>query len=190
VRWDRLGTLALGRAYVRGLIPRPSVGQRIGRILSGDFQSTPMLINVVGYAKALASSGTLPPTTTYLEFAAHWDASSGEGTTFADGFRNPTRMLEPLRRREALVGLSRLALVAARLRADVGRWPDTLEELRLAFPEGLPLDPYTDLDFRFDRLPDGVRLTVEHIPEKAADTLRDFGLEWVLRDPQQEHRDR
>src|SRR5207247_290315 len=59
---------------------------------------------------------------------------------------------------DARVRLARVALALGEFRATHGDFPSSLDDLRSAFPDGLPLDPFTDAPFVYERVPDGVRV--------------------------------
>jgi hypothetical protein len=62
-------------------------------------------------------------------------------------------------RAEAQRRLARVTLALAERRTASGAYPATLDELRGAFPEGMPLDPYSDTPFLYETTPTGVRVS-------------------------------
>ena len=85
---------------------------------------------------------------------------------------------------EAKRRLARVALAAAERRETTGAWPASLDELRDAFPDGVPLDPYTDAPFVYDASGAKVRLaSAGALPGAATPddaTLREQLLLWEV----------
>jgi hypothetical protein len=108
------------------------------------------------------------------------------GLLRAPGSKDLTvRLVHTALRTEAAARLARVALAAADLRATHGDFPASLDELRPMFPDGVPLDPYTDAPFVYERTAAGVRIASAGrlAGEDALDeaTLRAQCLSWELR---------
>jgi hypothetical protein len=92
---------------------------------------------------------------------------------------------ERLGRAEAASRLARVALVVAEHRVKHGDFPASLDEMKAAFAGGVPLDPFTDAPFVFEKTATGVRIaSVGRLPEdKPLDdaTLRERCLVWELK---------
>jgi hypothetical protein len=93
--------------------------------------------------------------------------------------------VERVFRDEAACRLCRVALAVAEHRAKHGDFPATLDELKWAFPDEIPPDPYTDAPFVYERTAAGVRISsAGHLagesPPDAAD-LRERLLVWELK---------
>jgi hypothetical protein len=81
--------------------------------------------------------------------------------------------------------LARIALAAAEHRATRGDFPASLDDLKWAFPDGIPLDPFTNAPFVYTRTDDGIRIAS---PGRLADeapvddaTLRELFLVWEMK---------
>jgi hypothetical protein len=61
-------------------------------------------------------------------------------------------------RTEARVRLARIALAVASLRARTGALPKSLDDLAPDFPQGVPMDPFTDAPFVFTRTDVEIRI--------------------------------
>ena len=98
----------------------------------------------------------------------------------------PIRTLAPrLARTDGATRLARIALAAAEHRATHGDFPASLDELKPMFPDGVPLDPYTDAPFVYEKTAAGVRIaSAGRLPEDAPlddATLRERCLVWELK---------
>ncbi len=93
-------------------------------------------------------------------------------------------------RADAVNRLARIALALAEHRRTHGSWPGSLDALAPLFADGVvPIDPWSDRPFVYQRLDDRVRVSS---PGPAADPvwgetydesqLREYGLVWELRD--------
>jgi hypothetical protein len=86
---------------------------------------------------------------------------------------------------DACCRLARVALAVAEHRAKHGDFPASLDELKPMFPDGVPLDPYTDAPFVYERTSAGARIaSVGRLSEgKPLDdtTLRERCLVWELK---------
>jgi hypothetical protein len=87
--------------------------------------------------------------------------------------------------REAASRLARIALAAVAYRNEHGDFPASLDDLRPAFADGVPLDPFTDASFLYARTDTGVRLASRGTLADATeppdeDTLRERCLLWNL----------
>jgi hypothetical protein len=94
-------------------------------------------------------------------------------------------VVERLGRLEAQTRLARIALAAAEYRAKHGDFPASLDELAPMFADGVPLDPYTDAPFVYERTATGVRIAsagrVADEPAVDVETLREKCLVWELK---------
>ena len=102
-------------------------------------------------------------------------------STWGDG--HLPRLCRMLRAGDAMEELARVALAACEHRAVHGAWPESAAALAPLFPDGVPLDPYTDEPFPMTL--DGETLVIRARPPEGAapkkgETLRDAGLEWRL----------
>jgi hypothetical protein len=92
---------------------------------------------------------------------------------------------ERVGRTEAASRLARVALVVAEHRVKHGDFPASLDELKAAFPDGAPLDPFTDAPFAYERTPSRARIASAGRPtgDKPLDdaTLRERCLVWELK---------
>ncbi len=97
----------------------------------------------------------------------------------------PSRVAVHMARADAATRLARIALAAAEHRVTHGDFPATLDELKSMFPDGIPLDPYTDAPFVYETTPTGVRIaSVGRLADEAAldePTLRERCLVWELK---------
>jgi hypothetical protein len=88
-------------------------------------------------------------------------------------------------RTDAACRLAQVALAASEHRAKRGDFPATLDELKAAFPNGVPRDPYMDEPFRYERTDAGVRIASSGRPPWWAvqpdDSLREDGMLWELK---------
>jgi hypothetical protein len=88
-------------------------------------------------------------------------------------------------RADAATRLARVALAAAEFRAKHGDFPASLDDLKPLFAAGVPLDPYTDAPFVYERTATGVRVASAGrlADEDALDeaTLRERCLVWELK---------
>lgn len=66
------------------------------------------------------------------------------------------RLARKLAELESATALARVALAVAERRAATGAWPASLDDLRDAFPDGVPLDRFTDAPFVYD--PSGAKV--------------------------------
>ena len=95
------------------------------------------------------------------------------------------QLLTLLTRTDAQQRLARVALAAAEHRATHGDFPASLDELKPMFPDGLPLDPYTDAPFVYARTASGARIaSLGRLPEETPlddATLRERVLVWEVK---------
>ena len=94
------------------------------------------------------------------------------------------KLVRAITQTDAATRLARIALAAAEHRAKHGDFPASLDELKPMFPDGLPLDPYTDAPFAYARTATGARIAslgrlAEETPLDDA-TLRERVLVWEL----------
>ncbi len=141
-------------------------------------------------AQALAASETLEstPTDSYPRMAAEF-ARLGAGASQSYGHISVIRPIvqcaERLARTDAATRLARIALAAAEHRAKHGDFPASLDDLAGAFPNGVPLDPFTDAPFVYEKTATGVRISsagrLAAEPPLSDATLRERMLVWALR---------
>jgi hypothetical protein len=85
---------------------------------------------------------------------------------------------------DACARLARVALASAEFRAARGAFPTSLDDLRDVFADGVPLDPFTDAPFVYEKTPDGVRLSsrgrLAPKPALTFDAAASWGLAWDL----------
>jgi hypothetical protein len=95
-----------------------------------------------------------------------------------------TKLMARVARTEAAQALARIALALAEHRATTGAFPSSLDELKPMFPDGVPLDPFTDAPFVYDNTATGVRLAsagrLGDGPPLEEATLRERCLVWEL----------
>jgi hypothetical protein len=84
-------------------------------------------------------------------------------------------------RAEAALRLARVALAAAEFRATRGDYANSLDDLAPMFADGVPLDPYTDARFSYDRSATEVRIASAGRSARDDPTLREECLVWELR---------
>jgi hypothetical protein len=90
-----------------------------------------------------------------------------------------------LARTDAACRLARIALAAAVHRAKHGEFPASPDDLNDAFPDGVPLDPFTDAAFEFERTASGVRIASSgprtEGRSRGVKTMPDDALVWELK---------
>jgi hypothetical protein len=88
-------------------------------------------------------------------------------------------------RTEAVARLARVALAVAEFRATHADFPASLDDLKPMFPDGVPLDPFTEALFTYEKSASGVRIASAGrlAGEEAIDeaTLRAQCLSWELK---------
>jgi hypothetical protein len=86
---------------------------------------------------------------------------------------------------EAARALARVALAVAEFHATHGDFPASLDGLKASFPEGVPLDPFTDAPFVYETTATGVRIAsagrVAGDPAPDEKRLRERCLVWELK---------
>ena len=86
---------------------------------------------------------------------------------------------------EAACRLARVALAAAEHRATHGDFPASLDDLKPMFADGVPLDPFTDTPFVYEKTVTGVRIaSLGRLANEDAideETLREKCLVWELK---------
>ena len=87
---------------------------------------------------------------------------------------------------DATMRLARVALAVTERRETSGRWPATLDEIGDMFPDGVPLDPYTEAAFEYEAHESGARIaSAGHFPgepQRLESDIMEDGLSWnVLR---------
>jgi hypothetical protein len=164
------------------------VGKRIERALRGQpeppapaFRGTPK--EFVAAHAAFAPLESLP-TDSYPrimnEVRAFWDAT--KDAPFVHGWMPASPgVVESFARTAAGARLARVALAVAAHRD----FPPSLDELRPMFPDGVPLDPFTDAPFIYEKTATGARVaSLGRLSEDeplADPTLRERCLVWELK---------
>ena len=122
------------------------------------------------------------PKSSYLEQGAAWRALSRASAAQVPDV--PTRFAHSIAV-ESCRRLARVALAAAEHRATHGDFPASLDELAPMFPDGVPLDPFTDAPFVYERTATGVRIAsqgrLDEEPAVDDAELRDRGMLWELK---------
>lgn len=94
------------------------------------------------------------------------------------------RMIATAAERMAAQRLARIALAAAEHRTTHGSLPASMSDLDPLFPDGSPLDPFTDAPFLFERTAEGVRIasrgSAPDRPGMGEGDLRERTLLWDL----------
>jgi hypothetical protein len=95
------------------------------------------------------------------------------------------RTMRNARRTDAVARLARVGLAVVEHRGKHGDYPSSLDELKPAFPDGVPTDPFTDAPFVYEKTPTGARIATagraEGDPAVDATELRASGLVWELK---------
>jgi hypothetical protein len=95
------------------------------------------------------------------------------------------RIAYPYAQVDAQTRLARVALAAAEFHATHGDFPASLDELKPMFADGVPLDPFTDAPFVYEKTETGVRIaSAGRLADEAAineATLRERCLVWELK---------
>jgi hypothetical protein len=88
------------------------------------------------------------------------------------------------KRDDAQQALARIALAAAEYRAKHGNFPASLDELAPMFADGVPLDPFSDAPFAYERTASGIRIASAGLladePAVDEEELRKDCLLWEL----------
>ena len=113
-------------------------------------------------------------------------AIDGTGLLRESGPKNGTvKLTQTALRNEAAVRLARVALAAAGFRATHGDFPVSIDDLRPMFPDGVPLDPFAEAPFVYERTATGVRIAstgrLADADPVDQQRLRDQGLAWELK---------
>jgi hypothetical protein len=114
------------------------------------------------------------------EVRAFWDAT--KDAPFVHGWMPASPgVVESFARTAAGARLARVALAVAAHRD----FPPSLDELRPMFPDGVPLDPFTDAPFIYEKTATGARVaSLGRLSEDeplADPTLRERCLVWELK---------
>jgi hypothetical protein len=124
------------------------------------------------YPRMAAEIRTFVSATTMTPFVERWMPAS------------PT-FIEHIARMDAATSLARIALAVAEHRAKHGDFPASLDEVKPMFPDGVPLDPYNDAPFVYERTSAGARIaSAGRLPEDKpldAAKLRERCLVWELK---------
>jgi hypothetical protein len=95
------------------------------------------------------------------------------------------KVADSLGQDEARCRLARVALAVAEHRAKHGDFPASLDDVKPMFPDGVPLDPYNDAPFVYERTSAGARIaSAGRLPEDKpldAAKLRERCLVWELK---------
>jgi hypothetical protein len=139
--------------------------------------------SIVGYCEDLREASELPtrPFSAYLRRSRAMVAAAREPRS---AIVIPSAA-ERAGRTEAACRLARVALAVAERRSVDGEFPASLDALRPMFADGVPLDPFTDAPFVYERTPTGVRIeSAGRLAEDAAldePMLRERCLVWELK---------
>lgn len=122
------------------------------------------------------------PTSSYPRFVEQWAEVDRTTQNTRSGWIPPHFHESVLT--DARTSLARVALAAAAFRDVHGDLPATLADLRDAFPDGVPLDPYTEAPLAYETTDAGVRIAsagrLGSFPPLDAASLRERGLLWDL----------
>ncbi len=95
------------------------------------------------------------------------------------------RITRTARRIDAAARLARVGMAVAEFRVKHGDFPASLDELRAAFADGVPTDPFTGAAFVYEKTPTGVRVASAgrgaDDPLIQVTTPRMLGLVWELK---------
>ncbi len=100
-------------------------------------------------------------TDSYSRLAAEIDAvvaAAPKGSAAASVGSWLPRFAATLAKTDAACRLARIALAASVFHTKHGDFPALLDELRPTFPDGVPLDPFTDAPFVYEKTATGVRI--------------------------------
>jgi hypothetical protein len=126
-------------------------------------------------------------TDSYPRLAAEIDAAvaaATKGSAAASMASWLPRYAASLAKTDAACRLARIALAAAEFRSKHGAFSASLDELKDAFPDGVPLDPFTDAQFAYEKTATGARIASTgrvsaHL--RPDDTLPEGELVWELK---------
>jgi hypothetical protein len=92
----------------------------------------------------------------------------------------PLKLLTEELRHTATMRLARVGLALLEFRQEYGRWPDSLAELAPRFAGSVPLDPYAQEPFRYERVGDGTRIEAA-APIPLEELREEYEIAWELR---------
>ncbi len=185
LRAECVGTIEGYRSILDGRFPTRPWYKRVADRIRGKAppvlsrETGDELVRFCGVLRAGAAELT-SPRSTYLERILAVD-ELGAGIA---------RTVWSVRRTEAGQRLARVALAACAHRKANGDWPNSLDELAPLFPDGIPLDPFGEQPFSYERTGAGVRLSSACMPEYGGDAAtqverdaarREENLLWDLR---------
>jgi hypothetical protein len=107
----------------------------------------------------------------------------------APGFAQTATLAFPIivrkaARADANLRLARIALAATERRETTGAWPASLDDLRDMFPDGVPLDPFTERAFVYEVRGGALRIAsagrCDDEPAVSEQQLIDDGLVWTI----------
>ena len=140
-----------------------------------------MAPTVVRSCELMSRAALLPPSG-WRDYRTALQAATGE-VGAADGWF-PTIAREFVRL-DAAQGLARIALAVAEFSTTRGDFPASLDDLRPMFADGVPIDPFTDAPFVYQRTSTGVRIAslgrLATDPAEEDTELRERGLVWELK---------
>jgi len=189
VRAERVLFIQTYRAMIEGKVPRPSHPwlERLLFRMSGREShelDIGMAREVVSICEHLRAAESLPVGryTNYAkamsQLTRHDEMSEGSVIVLPVALQHFGRF-------DAEQRIARVALAVAEHRATHGNFPASLDELKWAFPDGVPFDPFTDAPFVYEKTPTGVRIAsagrVADGPPIDEATRRERCLVWELK---------
>jgi len=116
---------------------------------------------------------------------ASWRLAHGDVLRLCEMDNVVAKVMRSARRTDAVARLARVGMAVAEFRAQHGDFPSSLDELKPAFADGVPLDPFTDAPFVYEKTPTGVRVASaargQDDPPIEGTTPRMMGLVWELK---------
>ena len=137
----------------------------------------------------LLEDGARVPTSSFVDYRRAttdvWQRAKAAGGTSKNLCVMLDKLADTLGRCDAMSRLGRIALAAAEYRATHGDFPASLDELKPMFADGVPLDPFTDAPFVYERTATGVRIAsrgrIADEPPPDDELLRERRLVWELK---------
>jgi len=177
---DLIGSMELMQAWIDGSLP-PDLA-KLG------WNGPPPAAEIVAGLLLMEEASRLPavPFPEYARMVKDIEQrSEREGKACENLLAGHPKVAAALGRTDAAMRLARIALAAAEFRATHGDFPASLDELKPMFPDGVPLDPFTDVPFVYEKTGTGVRIaSAGRLADEATideATLRDRCLVWELK---------
>lgn len=126
-------------------------GDSIARWSPADFAAAHAVTEPVESVSAESGARAIAEVRALLKAAKPGSLAAMSLTNYASFTTEATRT-------EARVRLARIALAVASLRARTGALPKSLDDLAPDFPQGVPMDPFTDAPFVFTRTDVEIRI--------------------------------